>query len=109
MKKSKSQVTEEPEEIRKGGPEDTFQISVSRRELDTLYNAVRALELIRALDDEEKVVVTSVLLENFADPAWEAVAELQGRFRDQELRAAGFGPALDRLEQTITNRKGGAA
>lgn len=93
----------EPEEDREPSPEDTYQVSVSRKELDTLFNAVRALELMREFEDadgERPLIVCAVLLELTSMPAWEVVSDLQGRFRDQELRAAG---QLESLEAAVSN------
>lgn len=66
-------------------PEDSFEVLISKAELRALHNAVHAFELLRAANDadSEQVLATfSVLFDNFAGPAWNAMDELETRFND---------------------------
>ncbi len=84
-----------PHEIRDDEP---LNIPVTRKELDALSNAVRALELMRAFsiaNCEQPLVYFDVLLDNFSMPAWEVVDDLEGRFRQ----------VLDRLGASIAKKE----
>jgi hypothetical protein len=72
-------------------PEDTFRIPVSRKELDTLWNAARALDLINNLshaDGDQAIVTVQVLLDMCAESAYQVSSDLQFRFEDEQRRAA---------------------
>lgn len=91
-----------PREI---GDDERVQIPVTRKELAVLFNAVRALELLHTVekdsDDDMKLITFAVLLDTTLDPAWNAISDLQDRYRDAELRAAGHGKELDQLESKL--------
>ncbi len=91
-----------PREI---GDDEQVQITASRKELAALWNAARALELMSRVDkngtSDMQLIDFAVLLDATCDPAFNAISELQDRFRDQELRAAGQGEKLDRLEAEL--------
>jgi hypothetical protein len=83
------------------GDDEPVNIPVSKKELDILFNGARALSLIQEFeeaDSERAIGAVEVVLELTADPLWNTVSDLQGRYRDAELRAAG---QLDRLEEVV--------
>lgn len=68
-----------------------FMVPITKAEIERLYNAVRALNLMREANDadsEQPLAIFGVLLDNFESPAWEVVNDLWSRFRDEELRAS---------------------
>lgn len=93
----------EPEKKFEGfGDDEPVSITVSRKELETLFDGARALELMRAIEhetgEEIPLIIFAVLLKLTAMPTWNAVVELQDRYRDAELKAAG---QLDKLEAAV--------
>jgi hypothetical protein len=116
MKKNPNKPAEaaKPEKEFEGfGEDELVNVPLSKKELGTLFNGVRALELIRRYeeaDGEQKIIDVAVLLDLTAEPTWEVVSDLQGRFRDEEIKAAGGGEALEQFKKRIHSMtaKGGA-
>lgn len=107
---AQSKETTETPAPREIGDDEQTQIPVTRKELAVLFDAARSLALIKTLeeaDPEAAIVNVAILLETTADPAWQVTTDLQGRFREAELRAAGHGEKLDRLEKAVKTMGGG--
>ena len=100
--------TQSPTE-REIGDDEPLNIPVTRKELETVSNAVRALHLIHDIakggGGVEPIDMVSVLLDSFSGPAFEVAHELEMRYQEAEIRAASGGETLDRLHTDIAKGK----
>jgi hypothetical protein len=89
LRKVTPETTEKPREI---GDNDPVSITVTRTEIQTLFDAARALDLMHKYcdgEDEQQMITVGLYFDLLKDQVWDVVSELQGRFRDVEVNREG--------------------